>query len=111
MVLKIGICGKEEIGTWKYFENISNLMITSFISNKHYFEKATGMLWYEGGTGTAINMTEHFDRMFDKSWCVEDRLYFSLVEFTNNKGDQFRLACAAGSVYLMNDNGKTIDKY
>ena len=124
MILKIGMYGKEEIVGWRYFQNVSNLMISSFISNEYYFEKSTGKLFYEPmtpvvvdtGEGeeeylTRIDMTECLDRMFDKPWCTESILYFSLVEFTDEKGDQFRLASAGGSVYLMNDSGKTIDKY
>lgn len=128
MILKVGYHEADCVGTWRYYEDFDEMKISSFMSNNHYFDKKKGTVIYktmsmtevedidgdkfEAPEGSEVELVDVFDLMFCKESCSEDKTYITAIDFRDKRTNTYiRLACLSDTVFLMNDNGRTIDKY
>ncbi len=126
MILKIGFTGKEGSTTWKYFHDITDIEIDPIDSQVYFYDKKLNKIFFKpdmplitddgnGGEeehdGAMVDLSDVVERMFDGRCCEVDTMWLVLVSFTDSQGDERRLGCCYGTVFLMNDEGKTVDKY
>ena len=109
MILKLGFTDLNGINTFKYIENFTDLRITSFKKELYKYDVNNDMLVYDD-KHEILNTEKLFDPAILKKNEV-DHIYVTYVYFLNKENRYVSSACLSDSVFLMNDNGKTIDKY
>ena len=115
MILKIGYKTKKGISTWEYFEGFSELRIVPFYNESTIYEKSTGKVYYApNGTNIKeewVDVTDDFEAYLHPD-SVDNIIYLTSIIFLDHStGNYNRIACPPDTLYIMNDNGKTIDRY
>lgn len=115
MILKIGYQTKKGISSWEYFEDFSELKIVPFYNKSTIYEKSTGKIYYAPNGTTAkeewTDITGKYKTFLDPE-SVDDVMYLTTIScFNHLTGKYNRTVCPPDTLYIMNDNGKTIDRY
>lgn len=115
MILKIGYQTKDGIITWEYFEGFSELRITPFLKKMYIYHKESGKVFYAPeGTEDADkwrDVTEDFEAYLHPD-SINDIMYLTSISFRDDSsGNYNRIVCPSDTLYVMNDNGKTVDRY
>jgi len=123
MILKIGYKGNGGISTWEYFENFEELKVTPFSKALYYIEESTGKIFFtrvphDGRNMTAdesisVDITEIVDCYFNPEIIQKDSImYLTHVSFLDKeKGIYSRFVVPSETIYIMNNDGKTIDRF
>lgn len=107
MILKIGYFGKDGISLWRYIEDIEDLIIRPY-SMREYLCKLK-----DQKTSNSKNEEVAPDLyMFNLAEIGGEEIYVTGIDFKNKTTgfNEFWVA-VADTVFLMNENGKTIDRY
>lgn len=121
MILKLGYTEKDGINVFRYIENFSELKITSFLTRKYKYYPENNIIVYDKKHEIlkcdlmfnidAITRIDN-DEQPEKGEPVDIYVCVTHINFLDNKTNTYQsYACLSDSVYLLNDNGKTIDKY
>ena len=109
MILELGFTDLNGVNTFRYIENFSDLRITSFEKEQYRYHLDRDIVVcdkkYE-----ILNTEKLFNPAILKENKV-DYMNVTYVYFLNSQNRYNSLICLSNSVFLMNDNGKTIDKY
>jgi hypothetical protein len=109
MILKLGYTDIDGINTFRYIENFTDLRITSFKKELHKYYLDSDAVIY--GDKHEIKNTEILFNPEILKKNEVDFMHVTYVYFLNKENRYESLACLSDSVFLMNDAGKTIDKY
>lgn len=104
MILKIGYFGKDGIECYRYFDDFKNVIISGIES------------------GYTLDTEECVFKKGEISLDDPDFIFFDLNERSNGThivhiayyaedGHMRAMAALGGTVYLLNDNGRTVDRY
>lgn len=112
MILKLGYTDVDGIDVFRYIEDFQELKITSFLRCKYkcHFNGEKHIITYDNK-----HEVKGVDMLFNPVIFKENEVeseYVNYIYFLDNKTNTYHsYACLSDSVFLMNDNGKTIDKY
>ena len=103
MILKIGYYAKEKISSYKYYEDFYNLVVEPFDRTNCYIENEK----------VYCNDGEIFPDYYGfQPSSIKEKLYLNIMWFYENAtGKHITIVAQADTVFLMNNNGKTVDKY
>ena len=103
MILKIGYYESGGTSSYKYYENFNNLVVSSYETMQNIYKDDECS--YNG-----LKVSPDYWG-FDSS-CIENEMYLNFIWFyEKSTGKQVLVVALAGTVFLMNENGTTIDKY
>lgn len=108
---------KDGVSDWRYIDDIESLAIIPFYKKKFTaeIEEDNLVLFYELDDGRLSLVPENELAssiiLYTKDIITADLIYVSRVNVINSKGYNTTYFCASDSVYVMNNNGKTVDKY
>jgi hypothetical protein len=110
MILKLGYTDLDGINVFRYVEDFTELKITPFLTTKYKYNKESNMVIYN-----KKHDVQGVDLLFNPK-ILEDNevkeMNITYLYFLDTKTSTYiSYACLSDSVFLMNDNGKTIDKY
>lgn len=124
MILKLGYTDVDGINVYRYIEDFQELKITSFLTRKYkYYPSSQKIIYDKKHEMLKVDLmfsdkvlTEGITKDVSDIGPVTDinslHVCVTHITFLDNKTNTYQsYACLADSVYLMNDNGKTIDKY
>lgn len=104
MILKIGYFGKDGIECYRYFDDFENVVISGLES------------------GYTLDTEECLFKYKDKEIDDPEFIFFNLSDRTNGThvvhicyyptdGKMRVMTALGGTVYLLNNNGRTVDRY
>ena len=128
MVIKMGYMGKNGIEMWRYLDCLGDVRIVSCFHERYFCTRKTHMdkdPWVEfqhrtektidGNTTWDDKEVEIGSIWFDTSILPEYEhglmKWLTVVFYIDKENREHSFACLADSVFVMNDSGKTIDKY
>lgn len=110
MILKLGYVDESGISVFRYIEDFTELKIISFSTEKYKFHLENKIVIYN-----KRNEVLGVDLLFNPLVLEKnevDHMNVTYICYLDNKTSKYiSYACLSDSVFLMNDNGKTIDKY
>lgn len=109
MILKLGYVEVGGIVSFRYIDDFTELRITSFITEQFIYHLDKDILVFD-----KKHEMKDTEFLFSKKVLEEnkvDHMKVNYIYFLDKSGRICTYACLSDSVYLMNDNGKTIDKY
>lgn len=110
MILKLGYTDLDGINVFRYVEDFTDLKITSFLTSKYKYNKEANIIIYD-----ERHEIRRVDLLFNPKILEDngvDEMKVTYIYFLDTKtSTQVAYACLSDSVFLMNDNGKTIDKF
>lgn len=104
MILKVGYFGKDGIETYRYFDDFDNVIISGVESD--YILDTEECVFKRG----KIVLDDPEFIFFDPSERSNGTHIVHIVYHAKD-GHMRTMVALGGTVYLMNDNGKTVDKY
>lgn len=111
MILKIGyetLNGKKQ---WDYFWDFSNLRITPFGEGMYLYDKDKDKVITQNMSGEAIELSpDFFTGLYFNKDKIENSGYATMVSFDRD-GMSERFLVFADSLFLMNNDGKTVDRF
>ena len=112
MILKIGYWGKEGINGYKYFPvGDTEFSINPMWEGNMLYKKDEDKIVARTCEREWITLREgEIRRMFNGA-VLEFDMQLTEVLFWDKGGTKVDLGCIGGTVFVMNDNGKTVDKY
>lgn len=104
MILKVGYFGKDGIEGYRYFDDFDNVGITGVESD--YILDTEECVFKRG----KFPIDDPSLIFFDPSE-RSNNTHIVYIAYYSKGGGMDTMAALGGTVYLMNDNGKTVDKY
>ena len=110
MILKLGYTDTDGVNVFRYIDSFTDLKITSYLTGKYVYNREGAIVVYG-----KQHEVQGVDLMFTPKILEEygqEEVYVTYVYYLDTStATHIAYACLPDSVFLMNDNGKTIDKY
>ena len=115
MIIKIGEYEDGLIKSWSYYKCDSDLKVYSHETKQYVYDRSDRGVFYTNDKTSNKSewdsASETFDRMFiENSDCGV--VFLTAIRIRDNLTKRYiRLLCFPNTVFIMNDEGKTIDRY
>ena len=110
MILKLGYVDLHGISIFRYIENFTELRIVSFLKESYRYHIGKDIIIYDE-KHEILNTEKLFNSEILKKNKVEYMNVTHICFLDSQTKTYCSFACLSNSVFLMNENGKTIDKY